>query len=61
MAQVTAQAALAAQAVLACSVLAERITISPGNVSPGGLDTYGPVVLDPYAEVPGIISGIYDT
>jgi hypothetical protein len=61
MAQVAAQASLAAQPALACSVLAQRITVPPGNVSSCGLDTYGPIIPDPYVEVPGIIDGIYDT
>lgn len=61
MAQVSALAALAAQPVMSCSVLTQRITISPGNVSPGGQDIYGPLVPDPYVTVPGVIDGIYST
>ncbi|MCW2929876.1 MAG: hypothetical protein JWM19_838 [Actinomycetia bacterium] len=57
----TAAAALSAQASLACSVLAERITITPGNVIPGGLDVRGPLATDSYVIVPGTIDGIYDT
>lgn len=61
MAQVAAQAALAAQPLLACTVLAQRITITPGYVPSGGMDTYGPLIPDPWVSAPGIISGIYDT
>jgi len=61
MAQVAAQVSLAAQPFLACTVLAQRITITPGNVSPDQMDTYGSLVPEPYVEVPGVIDGIYST
>lgn len=60
MPQVSAAAALAAQAALRCSVLTERITISPGNVQPVG-QVHGPLTTDSYVVVPGITDGIYDT
>lgn len=61
MAQAQAQAALSAQPVMVCAVLTQRITITPGSVFPGGLDTYGPLVRDPSVTVSATIDGIYDT
>jgi hypothetical protein len=61
MAQVTGSAALAARAALACTVLAQRITITPGNVHAGSQDAYGPLATDSYVVVPGTADGIYDT
>jgi hypothetical protein len=60
MPSVSASAALSAQPALRCSVLTQRITISPGNVQPGS-QVYGPLATDSYVVVPGIIDGIYDT
>ena len=61
MSQVAAQVSLAAQPLLACTVLAQRITVPPGNISAGGMDTHGPLVPDPWVTVPGVTDGIYDT
>lgn len=58
---VQAAAPLSAQARLACTVLTQRITITPGNVDPGSQDAYGPLATDSYVVVPGTIDGIYDT
>jgi hypothetical protein len=61
MSQVAAQASLGAQPLLACSVLAWRITVPPDYLPPGGMSTHGPVVPDPWVVVPGVTDGIYDT
>lgn len=58
---ISASASLSAAAVLVCSVLMERITITPGNVIPGGSGIHGPLAISSYVEVPGIIDGVYDT
>jgi hypothetical protein len=60
MAQVSASAALSATPALRCSVLTQRITISPGNVQPVS-QVHGPLATDSYVVIPGITDGIYDT
>lgn len=61
MPQVLATAALAAAPLLSCSVLAQRITVTPGNLQPGGKAVHGPLTSDSYVLVAGISDGIYDT
>lgn len=61
MAQVSAAAALAAAPLLLCSTVLQRITVTPGNVQSGSLDTYGPLANDSYVLTPGVIDGIYDS
>jgi hypothetical protein len=61
MAVVLATAALRAAPLLSCSPLAQRITITPGNLQPGGLGVHGPLANDSYVLAAGISDGIYDT
>jgi hypothetical protein len=61
MAQVLAVVSLAAHPLLTCSVMSQRITITPGNVHPGGLGVYGPLTNDSSVLVPGLSDGIFDT
>ncbi len=61
MPQVAAQVSLAAHPLLACSVLAQRITVPPGFIPSAGMSTHGPIVPDPWVVVPGVTDGIYDT
>jgi len=61
MAQVLGSAALAAQPALTCSVMFQRITVTPGNVRYGGLGERGPLSADSSVLVSGLNDGIYDT
>ena len=58
---VAAAAALQAAPSLSCSVLLQRITVTPGTVPLDGQDTHGPLANDPYVLASGLIDGIYDT
>lgn len=61
MAQVNGAAALAAHPALTCSVMFQRITVTPGNVHYGGLGARGPLAEDSSVLVSGLNDGIYDT
>lgn len=61
MAQVNGAARLSAQPALTCSVMFQRITVTPGNVVYGGLGVRGPLAEDSSVLVSGLNDGIYDT
>ena len=61
MAQVNGAAAFSAAATLTCSVMFQRITVTPSNVLYGGLGARGPLAEDSSVLVSGLNDGIYDT
>lgn len=61
MAQVNGAAAFSAAAALTCSVMFQRITVTPSNVHYGGLGARGPLAEDSSVLVSGLNDGIYDT